>query len=53
MASRTQSTYETKPVKSDTTQPDALSDLCGHYRVIGIAAVAAAACAGKSSPRAG
>lgn len=49
MASRTQSTYETRPAKTDAVEQDAMPDLCGQYRVIGIAAVAAAACAGKSS----
>ncbi len=53
MASRTQPIYETKQAKTKAAQEDAVSDLCGHYRVIGIAAVAAAACAGKSSPGAG
>ena len=53
MASRKQSTYETKQATTKPSQDDAVSDLCGQYRVIGIAAVAAAACAGKTSPGAG
>ena len=53
MASRTQTTYEAKPAKTKASQDDAMADLCGQYRVIGIAAVAAAACAGKTSPGTG
>jgi hypothetical protein len=45
MASPTQK-LDCKPAKAETPQPD----LCGQYRGIGIAAVAAAACAGKPKP---
>ena len=48
MTSRTQPSYEPKPAKPESAQQDVLPDLCGQYRVIGIAAVAAAACAGKT-----
>ena len=53
MASRTQRSFESKPAKIEAVQQDSVSDLCDQYRVIGIAAVAAAACAGKPSQRAG
>lgn len=53
MASRTNSESESKPAKAEAAQHDALADLCSQYRVIGIAAVAAAACAGKSGVRTG
>ncbi len=48
MTSRTQPIYEPKQAKTEPAPQDAASDLCGQYRGIGIAAVAAAACAGKS-----
>ena len=53
MASRTQSTYEAKQAKTKASQDDSMADLCAQYRVIGIAAVAAAASVGKTSPGAG
>lgn len=43
MTSRTKQACEAKPAKAEETAPD----LCGQYRGIGIAAVAAAANAGK------
>jgi hypothetical protein len=43
MTSRTEQACEAKPAKSEQAAPD----LCGQYRGIGIAAVAAAANAGK------
>jgi hypothetical protein len=46
MTSRTQPSYEAKPVTTEQAAPD----LCGQYRGIGIAAVAAAANAGKPKP---
>ncbi len=43
MTSRKQQACEAKPAKTEQSAPD----LCGQYRGIGIAAVAAAANAGK------
>ena len=46
MSSRTQPSYDAKPTCTDAPAPD----LCSQYRGIGIAAVAAAATAGKPKP---
>jgi hypothetical protein len=46
MTSRTKPSFDAKTAKPEPSAPD----LCGQYRGIGIAAVAAAANAGKPKP---